>query len=232
MSSPDQSAWWGPQAQDEATAGTGTETGTNVDADQPAGTIADQPTGGGSFWDRIEDATQDQPPADASPRWETSAEPVEATSPEVVATDPVDEESSEETSDATPTVAVESSTEPDQPVDEIAWVANVPEEHRPETASIDVMEPSEPRGESLIAELDSVGRHLADARQPDDAAFATQLSELRRVIEDARDRPREIDAMLAISDRLETITDLLAANERMATAIDRAVRSLRGADPT
>lgn len=80
----------------------------------------------------------------------------------------------------------------------------------------------------MIAELDGIARDLAEARSSNASAMDDKLERLRSAIENARDRPREIDAMLALSGQLDTLADLLAMNERMAAAIDAAVRALRG----
>lgn len=219
--------WWGQTSDDQQA------------HDQPQ-EVSGQQAGATetSFWDRVEDATRGQQQGkDPFQSWESGLRP-----PAAGATGPATEDATEGDG-ASP----EPSDEPP------ALVTFAPSRHLEAGAAASAesqdgedMQPSRDRGEgkpafaaadpsiaerrggALIAELDGIARDLAEARSSNASAMDDKIGRLRSAIETARDRPREIDAMLALSEQLDTLVDLVAMNERMAAAIDSAVRALRG----
>ncbi|HEV2106665.1 MAG TPA: hypothetical protein VGR16_00220 [Thermomicrobiales bacterium] len=226
--SPASAPWWGqtsddPQPHDQPQEASGQQAGATE----------------ASFWDRVEDAARGQKGKDPFQSWESGLRPLA-----VSAAEPATAEDATEADVASP----EPSDEPP------ALVTFAPSWHgqqantaaSAESQDGEDMQPSrdraegkpafpaadsamaERRGGALIAELDGIARDLAEARSSNASAMDDKLERLRSAIENARDRPREIDAMLALSGQLDTLADLLAMNERMAAAIDAAVRALRG----
>lgn len=222
----DPAQWWGPTAADANSAGELAE------SPSPVGDVERRPSGG-SFWERIEDATQDQAPGEPSPNW---SRPVTATPISEVAAE--EEQRSEPAEDDSSTViltstdaAEEGDAAPtDRATDEELAESDPDQERDPAESAVPSI-PFEPGGNSLMSELGQVAQLLAEARPAPGPAITSQMDELREAIEDARERPREIDAMLAISARLEVIDNVIAANERMETAILQALIALRGEHP-
>jgi len=68
-----------------------------------------------------------------------------------------------------------------------------------------------------------VADELAAAR-----ADATDTTDLRRALEGARNRQRDVDTMIDIVGRIEPMLAALDAHDRYAAAIDQAVAQLRG----
>ncbi len=200
--------WWGQTSDDQPQEASGQQAGATET----------------SFWDRVEDATRGQKGRSPFQSWESGRRP-----PAAGATEPETAEDAIAGDGASP----EPSDEPP------ALVTFAPSRHREEEAGIaasaegqdgEELQPSritERRGGALIAELDGIARDLAEAR-PSASAVDDKIGRLHAAIENARNRPREIDAMLALSEQLDTLVDLVAMNARMAAAIDSAVRALRG----
>ncbi len=219
----DQNSWWAPPSEDAVPAADEMQL-----ASPAAPAPADEtPPGGGSFWDRIEEATQEQEhrPAEPQQQWAAAANATPSTKPQ-------EGEAAAEASDSTSTMIFTPASSPEGP-DEAASESD-PDEAVAVAAGEDEIERAAPvaasHGLALISELQQVCRRLDAARAQEDAALATRLDELQTAIQEARERPREIDVMLAISARLETIDALIASNQRMTSAIDEALRSLEGTD--
>ncbi len=83
-------------------------------------------------------------------------------------------------------------------------------------------------GGSLLAGLHALATSLTAAANGDQPDFDRQVGELREILERARSRPRDIDMMMQLSDRLDTITELAASHERMSGALREAARQLGG----
>lgn len=218
-SEPDPAQRWGPPAAADSSAGERAET------PSPEGEV-ERGQSGGSFWERIEDATQDQPAGVPAPSWSrtVTATPVpEPVEEEVERSEPPEDDSSTVIFTATDAAEGVEEAAGDQASDEQLAESDA------DAAEVGVQPiPFEPGGNSLMSDLGQVAQLLADARPEPDPAITSQMDDLREAIEVARERPREIDAMLAISARLEVIDNVLAANERMETAIGRALIALRG----
>lgn len=75
-------------------------------------------------------------------------------------------------------------------------------------------------------DLDLVAADLAQAATPAPGA-RSDFSELRSAMQNARDRPRDIDTVLDLSRQVEDVDALLDAYDRMRAAIDGAVDALR-----
>lgn len=78
-------------------------------------------------------------------------------------------------------------------------------------------------------DVSEIVRDLESARS--DLGDAAASSSLREVVETARERPRDIDAILGLIGRLDDLVSLLEARERSIAAIDRALERLRPAPP-
>lgn len=79
-------------------------------------------------------------------------------------------------------------------------------------------------GAASQVDISAVADELATARSDDEAG---EFTALRRAIDSARERPRDIDTMLDVSGRLDAITALHDAYERLAATVDTAVAKLR-----
>ena len=83
-------------------------------------------------------------------------------------------------------------------------------------------------GGSLLSELGAVAATLDDAAGGDRPEFDRQVTQLREILEQARSRPRDLDTMIRLSEKLETITELVEDHQRMARATREAARRLGG----
>lgn len=81
---------------------------------------------------------------------------------------------------------------------------------------------------SLLGEMRALATSLDTAAGRERPEFDRQVGELREILERARSRPRDIDTMMQLSERLDTITELAASHERMAAALREAARQLGG----
>lgn len=222
----DPAQWWGPTAADANSAGELAE------SPSPVGDVERRPSGG-SFWERIEDATQDQAPGEPSPNWSrlVTATPIsEVAAEEEQRSEPAEDDSSTVYFKSTDAAEEGDAAPTDRATDEELAESDPDQERDPAESAVQSVA-VEPSGKSLMSELGQVAQLLADARPAPDPAITSQMDELREAIEDARERPREIDAMLAISARLEVIDNVIAANERMEMAIMEALIALRGEHP-
>ena len=232
-SSPDQSAWWGPPPGNEPDAPAGAGAGVRSETERPAAVGADDSRRGGSFWDRIEGATAPATRAhpESPPRWDAGERPA-ANQAEGAGSGLENRADIDPPAEASSTLIITPSHEPgaaEPERDPTLHVASSREHDDAQGEALTAGEEIGP-GTSVLSALNRVVRLLEEARPGDDEALTIQVSELQAAIRDARERPREIDAMLAISTRSETITAILRANERMATTIDAALRTLRDAD--
>lgn len=239
---PARSDWWGPRTDNAAEpeaepAASPPAVNDQPDVDETAPAATEQQPGGGSFWDRIEEATatENQPSAPPSPRRDTAANQTSVPSTGTEIDTPDDTTSTVLYAPPHQPVEPEPEQKQEQHHDEtVVETTNDQPETGPgeesSTGPAPLGTPLPSNGESLLGGLNQVARILADARSDQDPAHTSQASELAAAIQDARDRPREIDAMLAISARLETISETLTANEHMARAIDRALQMLQGGD--
>lgn len=73
---------------------------------------------------------------------------------------------------------------------------------------------------------------LALSPDPSSAALTLDLTELRAAMENARDRPRDIDTVLDLSRRVDDVLALLDAHDRAVAAIESAAAALRSVDPS
>jgi hypothetical protein len=78
--------------------------------------------------------------------------------------------------------------------------------------------------EVIAADLQTARDLLATAAADDETG-------LRAVLQAARDRPRDVDAMLELSSRTGSLLALLDAHDHATTAIERAIAALRGGRP-
>jgi len=78
-------------------------------------------------------------------------------------------------------------------------------------------------------DLGAVAVELASARAVG-AESADRIADLRQVLADAQDRPRDLGTAVALADRLDAIRALVESHDRATAAIDRALATLLG-DP-
>ena len=95
------------------------------------------------------------------------------------------------------------------------------------------------RAAELLTELRDLLPRLANPSGADPVALATVLesgiasdrmrwSDLRAVMEAARDRPRDVETILALSQQVDAVLALLDRHEQLTDAVRRAARQLRG----
>ncbi|MGH2557893.1 MAG: zinc-ribbon domain-containing protein [Thermomicrobiales bacterium] len=122
-------------------------------------------------------------------------------------------------------------------------VPEVPEQHPGPTDLVETTATGAgiERAYALLDELRGVvaglsgdtGQQIAAAAVAEDLTAARsnasddEFGRLRAAISSARERPRDIDTMLDVSGRLDAITALHDAYQRLASAVDGAVESLR-----
>lgn len=78
------------------------------------------------------------------------------------------------------------------------------------------------------ATMQRVANDLASARDADDASRIQDIDRLRGVLVEARDKPRDLDALAQLGAHAEELIELLAGYERYGNAIDVAVDELAG----
>jgi hypothetical protein len=194
---------------------------------------------GTSFWDRVEDATRAREERDPFQSWESGLRNLASseTTEEEHQSDRLAPGISDESSSAVFSSSLRSSEEH---VDELTSADDAGNDNGEMLVASENQAAPEPTvagndisaaagaGSGIVAGIHALAESLASARVTHDDEFNERLDKLRSAIEVARERPREIDAMLALSGQVDTIIELVATNERMAAAIDSAVNALRG----
>lgn len=85
--------------------------------------------------------------------------------------------------------------------------------------------PPRPYRDDAQAALDAPLEELRDSLSS--ARSSSDFDELRTVLESARERPRDIDTMLEMVSRIDTMLAALDDRDRLASAIDRAIDQLQ-----
>lgn len=93
----------------------------------------------------------------------------------------------------------------------------------PVAAAVEAPMPAIADDTTLAADTSGIADDLAAAR-----ADAVDTTDLRRVLEGARNRQRDVDTMIDIVGRIDPMLATLDAHDRYAAAIDQAVAQLRG----
>lgn len=194
---------------------------------------------GTSFWDRVEDATRSREGKDPFQSWESGLRN-EAASGTTEEEHRHDHPAPATSDDSSPSVFSSSFPSHEEHGDELTSASDGESDNRemlvasenqaaPEwTATENEISAAPGAGHGIVAGIQALAESLDSARITPDQDFNKKLEELRSAIAVARERPREIDAMLALSGQVDTINELVATNERMTAAIESAVHALRG----
>jgi hypothetical protein len=80
-------------------------------------------------------------------------------------------------------------------------------------------------------DLSGVISDLEVAVTPPGALPADEVAELREALFTARERPRDIDTIVDLTKRIDTLVALVIAYDRAIAAIERSLAALKRAEP-